>query len=388
MALLPREHLLSRAGNLLARKPLHGCKQLYLPPKLGQLGLLNVTQLNIDQPDGLHSTGLMARGWRIYASTENLYLAAAPAAQKTVLHKFMLRGEENRPEYVAAGQVPGYLLNQFSMSEHEGHLRVATTDHRNRDNSLFVLREAGSQLRIVGQVRGLGRGERIYAARMFGDKGYIVTFRRTDPLYTLDLSRPTAPKMVGELKVNGFSSYIHPLGPDHLLTIGQDADNRGRVLGMHLQIFDLSDFATPKRTHHYRYKHGAGRVQSAAQNNHHAFTYDPRTKSLAIPLAYNNHRSRDAFNGLLLLKVGAQQGFEQLGKISHAELYLAKLMVGCKQARGCSHFRGQSYRHTARMAAPIQRSIIMDRYIYSLSGVGLAIHKLERADDPVAEILL
>jgi len=172
----------------------------------------------------------------------------------------------------------------------------------------------------VGAIRGLARGERIYAARMFGDKGYIVTFRQTDPLFTVDLSNPHEPRVVGELKVNRFSSYIHPLDRDHLLTIGQEADDRGRRLGAHLQIFDVRDFKHPRRTHHYQLHQLGPYAQSAAQQSHRAFTYDPRTRVLAIPLVYNNHAKRDAFNGLLLLRAGAQ-GFEELGRVSHASLW-------------------------------------------------------------------
>jgi uncharacterized secreted protein with C-terminal beta-propeller domain len=125
------------------------------------------------------------------------------------------------------------------MSEHNGDLRVATTDWswngQQGGNHLFVLRPHGTRLDVIGAIRGLAKGERIYAGRMFGDKGYLVTFRQTDPLFTLDLSDPRHPRVAGELKINGFSNYIHPMGNDLLLTIGQDATEQGRVTGLHLR---------------------------------------------------------------------------------------------------------------------------------------------------------
>jgi len=393
-SLLPRKRVLDANENLIGWKSLHECRGIYLPKDSGQLGLLSVTHLDLDQPWNLDSTAVMASGWQVYASQDSLYVAMsggrwwwrglAADYNTTQIHKFLLRGEGGQPSYQASGKVQGYLLNQFSMSEHQGHLRVATTDQNwagggwgwrarpvveGGGNNLSVFRQQGRRLRLVGAIRGLARGERIYAVRMMEDKGYMVTFRQTDPLYTLDLSKPESPQVVGELKVNGFSSCIHPLGPKHLLTIGQDADDNGRVKGLHLQIFDVSNLKNPHRTHHHRFDGDeGGRSTSSAQNDHHAFTYDPRTRILAIPMQrYSYRNSEDRFNGLVLLRVGKRSGFEELGRVSHADLAAR----GCT-SQTCSTQVARSYAWNA----PIQRSLVMERYLYTLSSYGLKISKL------------
>jgi uncharacterized secreted protein with C-terminal beta-propeller domain len=393
-SLLPRKRQLDASEGLIGWKSQHECRDIYLPRSGGQLGLLSLSHLDLDHPWKLDATAVMAGGLQVYASTDSLFVAITGGqfwwrglgqsadVNTTQIHKFTLRGEQGRPHYAASGKVPGYLLNQFAMSEHQGHLRVASTDQgwagggwgwRGRPmpqqaegggNNLSVLRQQGSQLKLVGGIRGLARGERIFAVRMIEDKGYMVTFRQTDPLYTLDLSSPENPKVVGELKINGFSSYIHPLGPRHLLTIGQDADESGRVKGTHLQIFDVSNMKSPHRTHHHLFDSGeGGRSYSTAQSDHHAFTYDPRTRILAIPIQRYDYRNpQDRFDGLVLLRVGKRSGFEELGRVSHAELALQA------QRRSCPT--------CTTWSPPIQRSIVMERFLYTLSSHGLKVTRL------------
>src|SRR5262249_50020037 len=144
-------------------------------------------------------------------------------------------GRGGKPRFEARGTIRGTVLNQFAMSEHNGYLRVATSDNW-ATNDLYVLRSTGGRLETAGLLTGLGKNERIFAVRMLGDRGYVVTFRRTDPLFTLDLSNPNRPEVAGELHIDGFSTYLHPLGKHHLLAIGQDADPRGIPTGLHLQV--------------------------------------------------------------------------------------------------------------------------------------------------------
>jgi len=140
------------------------------------------------------------------------------------------------------------------MSEQDGYLRMATTDFgwwgwggtgTEEGNNVFVLEDDAGALNQVGELRGVAPGEQIYAARFMGDVGYLVTFLQTDPLFTLDLSDPSAPTVVGELEVNGYSSYLHPAGADHLLAVGMDADDSGSVLGFQVSLFDISDLSAP-----------------------------------------------------------------------------------------------------------------------------------------------
>jgi len=167
----------------------------------------------------------------------------------TEIHRFEATSA-GTTAYRSSGQVSGFVLNQFALSEHDGHLRVASTDEpewfpdgssrRLSESSVTVLHERGSKLVRVGGVDGLGKGEEIYAVRFAGDKGYVVTFREVDPLYTLDLSQPSRPRVAGELKIRGYSAYLHPVSDDLLLGVGQDAPSISRSLVIGERLYTLS----------------------------------------------------------------------------------------------------------------------------------------------------
>ncbi|HUP31676.1 MAG TPA: beta-propeller domain-containing protein, partial [Gaiellaceae bacterium] len=144
---------------------------------------------------------------------------------------------------------------------------------------LTTLRPAGGALVQAGRIGGLGKGERVYAVRMIGDTGYVVTFRQIDPLYTVDLAVPERPRVLGELKIPGYSAYLHPVGDDLLLGVGQDASEDGRPLGTQLSLFDVSNLRSPTRLH----KEHLGLGWSEAESDHHAFLYWPRTGLMVIP---------------------------------------------------------------------------------------------------------
>jgi uncharacterized secreted protein with C-terminal beta-propeller domain len=146
-------------------------------------------------------------------------------------------------------------------------------------SSVTVLAEREGGLVETGRVDGLGLGEQIYAVRYFGDLATVVTFRQTDPLYVLDLADPTAPRVRGELKIPGFSTYLHPVGDDRLLGIGQDADELGRVTGFQVSLFDLSDLSTPLQVDRL----SLGQGWSPASEDSRAVSYDPSRSLLAIP---------------------------------------------------------------------------------------------------------
>jgi uncharacterized secreted protein with C-terminal beta-propeller domain len=395
-------------------RPLLGCSDLYLPTLGIGSNLLTLTRINT-HGGPVHATGIMASGMKVYASKKSLFAAATatnprnPRQSGTAIHKFDLGSGKRAPSFAASGWVPGTLLNQFSMDEHKGHLRVAVTErgyagklpwHRwsrwrgrswTTSSAVFVLRQKGEGLCTVGSVRGLAPNERIYAARMMGDKGYLVTFRRTDPLYTLDLSTPTEPRVRGELKIPGFSSYIHPLGKDKLLTVGQNADESGRVKGAHLQIFDVSDLSKPRRTAHYELTTGRGTSRSTAQFDHHAFTYNARKNILALPLTvYRYHANGGHFNGLVLVKVnpnagrsshesvgsGPGRGFHEIGAIDHSDL--AQRAACARSPHQCNRPRS-GYWNVA-----INRSLFIDEHLYTLSNQGLKVNRLGRLNQVAA----
>jgi uncharacterized secreted protein with C-terminal beta-propeller domain len=372
------------------------CDELYMPTGNMQLGLTAMARISLTT-GATDMVGALVSGGTVYASTDSLYVAAPHynwnnqgyANYQTQVHQFSLADKGGKPRYVASGVVEGQLLNQFSMSEHNGDLRIATTefDWSGRDqggNHLFVMRPRGNKLEVIGAVRGLAKGERIYAGRMFGDKGYLVTFRQTDPLYTLDLSNPTRPRVAGELKINGFSNYIHPMGGNLLLTIGQDADNNGRVKGMHLQVFDVSNPANPTRRFHETFTAKGTYSSSIAQYDHHAFTYDAITGTLALPLQeYSNDGTY--YQGLVAFRVDPKKGFKSLGRIDHRSLADKMIEYMCIDAKRQKNGNEQYYCQKQnwpgmRQSFTIDRSIVVDKYLMTLGTAGLMVHKLASMD--------
>ena len=175
-----------------------------------------------------------------------------PGPPPTLIHQFSL-DDGTGATYVASGEVEGRLLNQFAMSEYNGDLRVATTTDNwgnfgdQSESTVYVLRPNGTDLEQISSISGLGKGEQIYSVRFIDDVGYVVTFRQVDPLYVLDLSDPANPVLDGELKIPGYSAYLHPVGDGLLLGVGQDATDEGRTTGTQLSLFDVSDPANPQR---------------------------------------------------------------------------------------------------------------------------------------------
>jgi uncharacterized secreted protein with C-terminal beta-propeller domain len=197
--------------------------------------------------------------------------------------------------------VSGHPVNQYALSEWDGRLRVATTG--DKDSAVRVLEQQGSTLNQVGVVGGLGRGEQIYSVQFVGPRGYVVTFRQVDPLYTLDLSDAAHPRLAGELTMTGYSSHLQPIGDDRLIGIGQEATAAGRSTGTQVSLFDVSDPAAPKRLARYSIPGG----WSEAEFQPHALLWWPATRTLAVPVNQSG----------LVLKVG-DTGLTRAGTISGA----------------------------------------------------------------------
>ena len=166
-------------------------------------------------------------------------------------------------------------------------LRVVSTDTPawwsenggDSESYLTTLRQSNGALTQVGRIGGLGKGERVYAVRFVGNTGYVVTFRQIDPLYTVDLTDPEQPRVLGELKISGYSAYLHPIGDDLLLGIGQEADDAGHPLGTQISIFDVSDLKNPKLLS----RAPLGQGWSEAESDHHAFLFWPKTGLVVVP---------------------------------------------------------------------------------------------------------
>ena len=225
------------------------CDQVYLPPDATSLRTTTVTSLDPADPEPVGAATALIDDGIVYATPTSLYIADPTWGRpgRTEVHRFDL-SDPRDTAYMSSGVVRGQPLNEFSLDEHDGVLRIATTREGTRStrfrgqSQVSVLREDGEVLSEIGMVDGLGVGERIYAVRFLGARGYVVTFRQIDPLYVLDLSDPTAPQVTGELKIPGFSEYLHPLDGDRLAGVGRHANGSVQV-----SLFDVADPTAPSR---------------------------------------------------------------------------------------------------------------------------------------------
>ncbi len=340
---LPRSYNSDQGGNPSALRQAVNCVEIGKPADTSGLSLTWVAtvDLNVANPRGgaSGSGGVVGEGNIVYASEQSLFVATTagnffrrpqpgiatpqtgfapgivppPRATRTLIHGFNLSGRDGAT-YFASGSVDGRLLNQFSMSDYGGVLRVAvTTDGEGfgspQQSGVRVLARNGRNLDQIGTLNGLGLNERIYAVRFLGELGYIVTFRQVDPLYVIDLRNPRSPRRAGELKIPGYSAYLHPIAPGQLLGIGQDATDQGQRLGTALQVFDVSDPNNPRQITKLR----VGGT-SEAEYDHRAFLWWAPTRNAVIP--QTSYETGRYSAGALVTKVNPDAISVQ-GRIEH-----------------------------------------------------------------------
>ena len=342
-AWLPRSFVVRSDGSTSPVRTAIDCREVGKPTVASGLGFTWVATVDLDVPGaregGRGSGGVIAQGQTVYASSGNLYVATtnwgqinipvpvlvptpnrlvptprANAQPEVTIHQFDLTPPDGAT-YRASGALPGTLLNQFAMSEYNGVLRVATTTRRvdfgtQQASGVHVLRRTGRSLDEIGLIDGLGRTEQIYAVRFVADLGYVVTFRRTDPLFVLDLRDPTRPTLVGELTIPGYSSYLQPIGPGRLLGIGQDATPEGRVTGLALSLFDVSNPAAPKQLSNLKIGGFSG-----AEYDHHAFLWWPGTGDVIVPVSTYNPQAGQ-FQGVVVASV-TDTAITERGRVRH-----------------------------------------------------------------------
>ncbi|MEU5553460.1 beta-propeller domain-containing protein [Micromonospora sp. NPDC047793] len=337
-----------------------GCDRLSRPARMTGTSTLTVLSFDLatDRLGDGDPVGVVADASTVYGTATSLYLAGArpvvattrgrPSTDEvTEIHQFDT-ASPGRPRFVASGTVPGWLINQYALSEWNGHLRVATTtgdvwggrqQGRTSESAVRVLRREGGSLVSAGMVGGLGRGERIYAVRYLGPVAYVVTFRQTDPLYSLDLTDPGAPRVTGELKITGYSGYLHPLPEGRLLGVGQEADARGRTQGVQVSLFDVREPGRPHRLDQWHLPRG----WSGAEHDPHAFLYRPDSGLVALPVG----------GGIRLLRVGSDT-VREIGEVTHPS----------------------TDRENRRTWSPVRRSLVVGDVLWTVSASGL------RATDP------
>ncbi|MDJ0952679.1 MAG: beta-propeller domain-containing protein [Acidimicrobiia bacterium] len=337
---VPYYILENASGRVLSEGSLLDCSSAHHPEEFSGIEMLNVVTIDMANDMAIDdAVGVLASGDIVYSSTDAMYIASAAwrnwetineddaedemNKHTTDIHKFDI-SDPTTTQYVATGRVEGWMLSQWSMSEYEGNLRVATTSSPDwwwgagddSESFVTVLEEDSGELVEIGKVGGLGKGERIYSVRFIDDTGYVVTFRQTDPLYTIDLSDPTDPEVVGELKILGYSAYLHPVGDGLLLGVGQDATDQGRTLGTQISLFDVSDPANPTRIHNYTLDDG----YSAVEWDHRAFLHWPQTGLTVIPVSVwswdEETETESGFVGAIAVEA-TEDGIEEIARISH-----------------------------------------------------------------------
>jgi Beta propeller domain len=275
-------------------------EEMYRPSDPDGFGVVTVISMNASTDASFKAVGIVAEPGLVYSSREALYLTdtdysfSGNMRETTDIYKLSYVDGVAAP--TATGVVPGRILNQYSMGEYEGFLRVATTVGPTFSgfgqvsvphNNVYVLEQTGDELNVVGSVEDIAPRETIQSARFIGDRGYVVTFEQIDPFFTMDLADPRNPRVVGELKVPGFSTFIVPMDENHILTVGQyipEADGFFRPWGVQLSIFDVTDFANPTLAHNLVIGEESG-ASSEALYNPKAFTYFAEAGMVALPVS-------------------------------------------------------------------------------------------------------
>ncbi len=282
-------------------------------------------------------TILLGASSNLYVSRDNIYLTFPVwgwvmwESQKTAIHRIEIDG--SAINYVASGEVPGMVLNQFSMDEHDGYFRVATTTHgRESLNHVYVLDM--EDLAVVGSLENLAPTERIYSARFMGDRAYLVTFEIIDPLFVIDLKDPHNPEVLGELKITGYSGYLHPYDENHLIGIGKEAEESDDGTfalfgGVKISLFDVSDVSKPRLVDDYEI--GDRGTESPVLWDHKAFLFDRARNLMVLPVSVAEldeadipgeirvwARGRTVWQGAYVFHV-SPAGFTLRGGITHVD---------------------------------------------------------------------
>lgn len=301
-----------------------------------------VAGIDVEGNEAANVSTYLGAGQNIYASTENLYVAVSGYTrdtgksvreEMTQLYKFAMK--DAQLTYLCKGEVPGTILNQFSMDEQENTFRIATTkgnmwatDESISKNALYVL---DSMLSITGRVEDMAPGERIYSVRFMGDRAYVVTFKTVDPLFVIDLKDPEKPAILGALKIPGYSDYLHPYDENHILGFGKDTvEIKGQAfyLGMKVALFDVTDVSNPIQK--FSEMIGDRGTNSELLSNHKALLFSKEKNLLAFPVTLMEIKDGSekvkmdslqygefTFQGALVYQLDINNGFQLKGRITH-----------------------------------------------------------------------
>jgi inhibitor of cysteine peptidase len=333
-----------------------------------------------DSQEPTYETILLGASSNLYVSTNNIYLTFPVWGRDvgdvggTSVHRIHIDG--NVMNYTASGEVPGMVLNQFSMDEHDDYFRVATTIYgQTTENNVYVL---NMSLNITGSVTGLAPRETIYSARFMGERGYLVTFKKVDPLFVIDLSDPYNPKKLGYLKVTGYSDYLHPYDETHIIGIGKETTDAGEFAwyqGVKISLFDVSDVNNPMEIS--KLEIGDRGTDSPVLSDHKAFLFDGARNLLVMPIleaevdqsqypegvpswAYGE----PVYQGAYVFDISVDEGLQLKGRITHAE--------------NITDPEQDYYYYYSPFT--VERSLYIDGVLYTISQAKIKMNSLENLD--------
>ncbi|MBI5347492.1 MAG: beta-propeller domain-containing protein [Candidatus Aenigmarchaeota archaeon] len=311
-------------------KPVAKCTEIgYIEPV--QAGNF-ITIAAISLRDGsVSKETIVGSGQNVYASEDNIYIAQQSwpvyGEEKTHITKFRIK--DGKIEFAASAEVQGHVLNQFSMDEYNSYFRIATTSGKwgeSSSNNIYILDES---LSPVGSLEALAPGESIYSARFMGSRCYLVTFKKVDPLFVIDLSDSANPKVLGKLKIPGYSDYLHPYDDTHIIGIGKDTtESEGSFAwyqGVKMAVFDVTDVENPKELH--KVIIGDRGTDSDVLRDHKAFLFDRATGLMVLPITLAEIKSAEiksgneygdfTFQGAYVYELTIENGFVLRGRITH-----------------------------------------------------------------------
>lgn len=287
--------------------------------------LLTVAGLNINENEEVKIKTFLGSGEEIYVSENNMYIAKTNSNYNIITREYIettttilkLALNQSNIEYRAEAEVPGFINNQFSMDESNGTFKIATTigsiwnSSDNRSNSLYILDE---NLNELGRIEGLAKGEKIYSVRYTEDRAYIVTFEQVDPLFVIDISDSKKPKLLGELKIEGYSTYLHPYDENHLIGFGYDTTYNGKVTktnGLKMVMFDITDLSNPREL--FKVEIGNRYTSSILLNNHKALLFSKEKNIIGFPI--NIYGGKNTSYKAQIYKIDLEKGFKLQGEI-------------------------------------------------------------------------
>ncbi|MBU3940836.1 MAG: beta-propeller domain-containing protein [Nanoarchaeota archaeon] len=371
-------------------EPVADCVDIGYVEPLQATNFITLASISMEDEE-IEKEVIVGSGQNVYASLDNMYIAqtsypryiagklASDFTEETIISKFSL--DDGEIKFENTGEVKGHILNQFSMDEFEDHFRIATTIgqvsrmNSMSTNNVYVL---DGDMEVVGELEDLAPGEKIYSVRFMGEKGYVVTFKKVDPLFVIDLSDPDDPEVLGKLKIPGYSDYLHPYDSDHIIGIGKNTieSEEGDFAwyqGVKMAIFDVSDVENPIELH--KIEIGDRGTSSPVLSNHKAFLFDRDKDLLVIPILLaeldedQDHedwqQGNYVYQGAYVYDITLEDGFDLRGRITHYEDEDAFVKSGY-------YFRGDY---------SVERSLFINDVLYTLSNKMIKMNDLDDLDE-------